>query len=355
MTQDSFSSDILIWYKKHGRFDLPWQQDRSLYRVWISEIMLQQTQVSTVIPYFEKFMAAFPNIKQLAQATQDEVLHHWTGLGYYARARNLHKTATLITQHHHGQFPERFEQVLELPGIGRSTAGAILAQALNQSHAILDGNVKRVLARFHSIPGWYGTKVVADKLWQLSKNATPLKNCADYTQAIMDLGATLCTRSKPNCGTCPLHKNCNAFAQGNPTDYPGKKPKKAYPIKSTTMMILEQDNKILLYQRPPSGIWGSLWSFPECPTDSDSSQWCQDNLGVAITKPKILPKIHHKFSHYQLDISPQLAQIKSPAQSSVIMENSPYVWYNTRQPEAIGLPAPVKDLIGRLFSSNSSN
>ncbi|MFV2061856.1 MAG: A/G-specific adenine glycosylase [Gammaproteobacteria bacterium] len=352
MKQAAFSKVILNWYKKHGRFDLPWQHDRSLYRVWISEIMLQQTQVITVIPYFQKFMAAFPDIKQLANAKQDEVLHHWTGLGYYARARNLHKAATLITEHYDGQFPTQFDQVLALPGIGRSTAAAILSQALNQSHAILDGNVKRVLARYHVIAGWYGTKAVAETLWQLSENATPSENCADYTQAIMDLGATLCTRSKPDCESCPLHKNCQAFAQGNPTDYPGKKPKKAYPVKATIMMILQQDNKILLYQRPPSGIWGSLWSFPECPSDVDSMQWCQENLGITISKPENLPKIYHKFSHYQLDISPQLAKIKHHKQTNTIMENAPYVWYNTNQPDAIGLPAPVKELIEQLYRRN---
>jgi len=350
MKETAFSTVILNWYKKHGRFDLPWQQDRSLYRVWVSEIMLQQTQVSTVIPYFKKFMATFPDITQLAKAKQDEVLHLWTGLGYYARARNLHKSARLITDNYKGEFPRDFDQVLDLPGIGRSTAGAILAQALDQSHAILDGNVKRVLARFHVVPGWVGTKTVADKLWQLSENVTPRNNCADYTQAIMDLGATLCTRGKPDCKICPLHNNCKALAQGNPSDYPGKKPKKDYPIKSTTMMILEQDCKVLLYQRPPSGIWGSLWSFPECPTDENTIQWCQQNLGISIHKTKDLAKIHHKFSHYQLDITPQLAQIKQQNQSSVIMENAPYVWYNTREPEAIGLPAPVKELINRLFS-----
>jgi len=350
MNDTAFSRDILTWYKKHGRFDLPWQHDRTLYTVWLSEIMLQQTQVSTVIPYFEKFISAYPDIKSLAHATQDEVLHLWTGLGYYARGRNLHKTAQIIANDYQGQFPTEFDQVLALPGIGRSTAGAILAQALNHSYAILDGNVKRVLARYHAVPGWYGTKKVADKLWQLSEAVTPKNNCADYTQAIMDLGATVCTRSRPYCERCPLQNNCTAFAQGNPTQYPGKKPKKDYPIKSTTMMIIEQDNKILLYQRPPSGIWGSLWSFPECPTDSDSNQWCQDNLGICISKTRKLDVIQHKFSHYQLDITPQLATLSSPQQSNVVMESSPYVWYNTRQPETIGLPAPVKELIDRLFS-----
>jgi len=349
MEKTQFSTVILKWYKKHGRFDLPWQQDQSLYRVWVSEIMLQQTQVSTVIPYFKKFMTAFPDITQLAKATQDEVLHLWTGLGYYARARNLHKTAQLIADKYNGEFPTDFEQVLALPGIGRSTAGAILAQALNQSHAILDGNVKRVLARFHVISGWYGTKTVADKLWLLSEDATPRKNCADYTQAIMDLGATLCTRSKPDCPICPLHQNCTAFAQGNPTDYPSKKPKQDYPIKSTTMMILEQDGKILLYQRPPSGIWGSLWSFPECPSNIETTQWCLENLGITISKSQKLPIIHHKFSHYQLDITPQLAQVTHSNQSSVVMESAPFVWYNTRQPETIGLPAPVKGLLDGLY------
>ena len=338
------SSDLLLaWFDRHGRHDLPWQQPRSLYRVWVSEIMLQQTQVSTVIPYFERFMQRFPDIRSLADAEQDEVLHLWTGLGYYARARNLHKAARLIRDQHQGQFPEDFDAVVALPGIGQSTAGAILAQALDQRHAILDGNVKRVLTRYHAIAGWPGTRAVENQLWQLAEAATPQKRLADYTQAIMDLGATVCSRT-PDCANCPLMNACQAYANGNPRDYPTPRPRKALPVRETRMLILRNGSGLLLLeQRPPTGIWGGLWSLPECPIDRDPSEFCQINLGLELHETETGPSLRHTFSHFHLDISTLLARV-SPV-SRAIMEGRTQVWYNSRRPDARGLPAPVKTLL----------
>jgi A/G-specific adenine glycosylase len=340
------SNLLLSWFDRHGRHDLPWQQPRSLYRVWISEIMLQQTQVSTVIPYFERFMQRFPNIGSLADASQDEVLHLWTGLGYYARARNLHKAAQQIREQHQGQFPEDYDAVLALPGIGRSTAGAILAQALDQRHAILDGNVKRVLARYHAITGWPGTRVVENQLWDLAEAATPQQRLADYTQAIMDLGATVCGR-KPDCAICPLMESCQAYAEGNPHSYPTPRPRKTLPVRETRMLILRNARgQLLLEQRPPAGIWGGLWSLPECPLDMDPTEFCQANLGLELHQAEDGPRLRHTFSHFHLDITTLLARV-SPL-NQAIMEGRAQVWYNSRRPDARGLPAPVKNLLEEL-------
>ena len=340
------SDHLLAWFDRYGRHDLPWQQPRSLYRVWVSEIMLQQTQVSTVIPYFERFMQRFPDIRSLADAKQDEVLHLWTGLGYYARARNLHKAAQQIRDQHQGKFPEDYEAVLALPGIGRSTAGAILAQALDQRHAILDGNVKRVLARYHAIAGWPGTKAVENRLWGLAEAAIPQQRLADYTQAIMDLGATVCSR-KPVCDICPLNNACQAYADGNPADYPAPRPHKTLPVRETRMLILRNAKGLLLLeQRPPAGIWGGLWSLPECPIKMNPSEFCQTDLGLELHEAENGPQLRHTFSHFHLDIRTLLARasVGKPA----IMEGRPQVWYNCRRPDARGLPAPVKTLLEEL-------
>ena len=338
----SFSDRLLRWYASKGRHDLPWQNDRSLYRVWVSEIMLQQTQVTTVIPYFERFMARFPDINSLANATVDEVLHLWTGLGYYARARNLHQAAITMRDEHDGQFPEDFEQVLALKGIGRSTAGAILAQALGQRHVILDGNVKRVLTRLYAIEGWPGKKTIEDQLWALAETLTPYDQLTDYTQAIMDLGATLCNR-KPRCETCPVREHCQASQQGIATLFPTPKPRKTLPVKQARMLILRnQKGEILLEQRPPSGIWGGLWSLPECPEEK-IQPWCETTLGYKVKTSELKPVIRHTFSHFHLDITPVFAELKGP--TNHVMEAANRVWYNTQQPEELGLPAPVLKIL----------
>lgn len=344
---EDFSQRILTWFDRCGRHDLPWQVERSPYRVWVSEIMLQQTQVTTVIPYFERFMARFPDVRALADAPLDEVLHLWTGLGYYARARNLHKAALKIMAEHGGVFPDDFTEVLALPGIGRSTAGAILAQSLGQRHAILDGNVKRVLCRLHAIDGWPGHKPVEEQLWQLAEAYTPTTRPADYTQAVMDLGATVCRRGRPLCDSCPVQAMCLAHKQNNVGAYPTPKPKKTLPVRQTRMLMLQDPRgQILLQQRPPSGIWGGLWSFPECPPDTDISEWCREAFGMVIDTLRPEEVLRHTFSHFHLDIQPVRARLK--AHTDHIMEAPATLWYNTRQPDALGLPAPVKQLLSQL-------
>lgn len=341
----NFSRQLLSWFDQHGRHDLPWQHPRSAYRVWLSEIMLQQTQVKTVIPYFERFIKTFPTINDLASARLDEVLHLWTGLGYYARARNLHKAAIKMCKQHACEFPQNFDEVMALPGVGRSTAGAVLAQAFELPFAILDGNVKRVLTRYHAIEGWPGQKQIENHLWDIAESYTPQNRVADYTQAIMDLGATLCTRSKPDCDHCPLQNNCIAYQQGNQTAYPTSKPKKTMPVRATRMLLLVNDQQsVLLEQRPPAGIWGSLWSFPECPQDEEPESWCEKNLQLEISRVKKLPAIRHTFSHFHLDITPILAHAKSVG----IMDSGKHIWYNTASPDARGFPAPVKQLLDNI-------
>ena len=340
---EKISNILLTWFDQYGRHDLPWQHPRSAYRVWLSEIMLQQTQVATVIPYFDRFIQHFPDITRLANAELDEVLHLWTGLGYYARARNLHKAAIEIREHHKGVFPQSFDEVLALPGIGRSTAGAILAQAYNQRHAILDGNVKRVLTRLHAVEGWPGKKAVENHLWELAEQLTPDERLCDYTQAIMDFGATLCGR-KPNCSECPLTRHCQAYEAGNPYDYPTPKARKTLPTRTTRMLILKDiHNRVLLLQRPQLGIWGGLWSLPECPAEEDIAIWCRRSLGITVDELREQPSLRHTFSHFHLDIIPIHARAKPI--SDAIMEADTRVWYNTAQPEVLGLPAPVKTLL----------
>lgn len=348
----SFASKVITWQRQHGRQHLPWQQ-RDAYCVWVSEIMLQQTQVSTVIPYYQKFMARFPTVIALADAPQDDVLAHWSGLGYYARARNLHAASKIIRDEHAGIFPTDFTQVNALPGIGRSTAGAILSLAHNQRHAILDGNVKRVLARYHAIPGWPGKTAVAQKLWALAEQHTPADHCGTYTQAMMDLGATLCTRSKPQCTQCPIADNCQAYANGQQDQFPGKKPRKKLPERHTSMLIIRNAaDEILLEQRPPSGIWGSLWSLPEIPAThtnncADTANWSADTLGVPIEQLDTLPVFEHVFTHFRLHIQPLQARYNhhTPAPVTKIMDAPARLWYKTSQLEHLGLPAPIRTLL----------
>jgi len=308
--------------------------------------MLQQTQVSTVIPYFERFMQSYPTVDALAAAPLDEVLHHWTGLGYYARARNLHKTAQLVSSELKGQFPDNVPQLIELPGIGRSTAGAISSIAFKNQATILDGNVKRVLARFSATDGWPGKSAVVEKLWLIAETYTPLKRIADYTQAMMDLGATLCTRSSPNCEQCPLVKDCKAFKQGNPQDYPGKKPKKKLPVKTTCFLMIKNNHgALLLEQNPPAGLWGGLWVFPQCESQNQLEATCL-RLGIESESQQVLEVKRHTFSHFHLDYQPvQISIGNSAASTNQIAEGSNQVWYNPQNPLSLGMPAPIKALL----------
>tara|TARA_R110000744_G_scaffold8884_14_gene28997 strand:- start:2097 stop:3206 length:1110 start_codon:yes stop_codon:yes gene_type:complete len=338
----TFANRILAWFDNHGRKDLPWQQDKNPYSVWVSEIMLQQTQVKTVIPYYQKFMQRFPNILSLANAPQDEVLHHWTGLGYYARARNLQKAAQMIRDNFNGAFPPVIDDVISLPGIGRSTAGAVLSLACGQHHSILDGNVKRVLARYFAVDGWPGKKNIEQILWQYADSLTPELRTDDYTQAMMDMGATICTRSKPKCDSCPLQQDCLAFAQGRQSALPSKKPKTTIPVKSTVMLIPMWQSQILIYQRPPSGLWGGLWGFYEADSIDTVNIRAQD-LALANYSTITLAPFRHTFSHFHLDIQPVILQLETPVTNKI--NEAQQMWYDLLSPPNVGLAAPTKKLL----------
>lgn len=349
----SFATRIVAWYDSHGRKTLPWQQDKTPYRVWVSEIMLQQTQVATVIPYYLQFMARFPDVLVLANAPEDEVLHYWTGLGYYARARNLHKAAKMIRDDYQGIFPLNFAQVLALPGIGRSTAGAILSLALGQHHSILDGNVKRVLARHGAIAGWPGQKSVEEQLWLLTDAVTPEQEIQKYNQAMMDIGASICTRSKPNCAACPVALDCKAQLMGRQSEFPGKKPKKTIPTKAAWLLVLQQDNQVFLAKRPPAGIWGGLWCFPEFATQAELNTYIENN-GFDAKQLEWLTGFRHTFSHFHLDIQPMLLNLTHAVgrheRVGGIMEQHQALWYNIHYPSKVGLAAATERVLANLGS-----
>ncbi len=338
-----FSQRVLRWFDQHGRHDLPWQKDITPYRVWVSEIMLQQTQVATVIPYFERFLRSFPTVIDLAGADEDTVLHHWTGLGYYARARNLHAAAKTVVAEHGGEFPRSVEQLMTLKGIGRSTAGAIAAISMGLPASILDGNVKRVLARHRAIEGWPEQTAVRNKLWAIAEQLTPHRRTADYTQAMMDLGATLCVRSKPRCDECPLQSDCEAHALGLVKEIPGKKPKKAIPVKQTVFLIVEDGaGSVLLEKRPASGIWGSLYSFPE----SDTNHQLPASAPVMLSATTdALPVLRHTFSHFHLDITPLRLH---GSKLATTQESERWLWYPLDGSLKVGLAAPVDKLLRSL-------
>jgi A/G-specific adenine glycosylase len=342
-----FQRCILKWFKQYGRKNLPWQQEKSPYHVWLSEIMLQQTQVSTVIPYFNRFIERFPKLLTLAQADLDEVLSLWSGLGYYARGRNLHRCAQTISKEYAGKFPSDLAQLQNLPGIGRSTAAAILALGFNQRAAILDGNVKRVLSRFHAISGWPGLSAINNKLWSLAEYYTPIHQIAAYTQAMMDLGALICKRSQPKCAQCPLQMHCLAYTKENPIKFPSPKPNKKLATRSLQMLLLINDQQeILLEKRPPTGIWGGLWSLPECPISEDAKNFSKKHYYCDSEKASKQMPIRHAFSHFHLEIQPVLIYVKK--WQPPLMESNRIVWYKVQQLHEKGLAAPVKKLINQL-------
>ena len=312
--------------------------------------MLQQTQVQTVIPYFERFVDSFPTATALANADLDDVLHHWSGLGYYARARNLHRAAKRVRDDHAGVFPATIDDVIALPGIGRSTAGAILTLALGQRHPILDGNVKRVLARHEMVGGWPGKTAVATRLWELAESHTPKARTGAYTQAIMDLGATLCSRSSPACERCPVNEDCKACASGTVANYPGRKPKKEKPLRQTTMLIANDNAHVYLERRPEAGIWGGLWSLPEL-GEMTIEDWCNDKLDGAAAGTETWHTLRHSFSHYDLDIQPILVRVDSAL--SKVADNDNTTWYRLGEPPPGGIAAPVQKLIDHLKKSSN--
>ena len=343
---DDFAVALTAWQKRHGRHDLPWQGSHEPYTVWLSEIMLQQTQVSAVIPYYQRFLDSFPTLKALAEASLDDVLALWSGLGYYSRARNLHRAARDVMEKHDGHFPNTLEAIMELPGIGRSTAAAILVFAFGKRSAILDGNVKRVLARVCGIAGYPGESAVAVQLWQQAEALLPKTGLKPYTQGLMDLGATLCTRSKPRCLECPVQKLCVAFKTDRVAELPTPKLRKALPQRRTMMLVLQRAGEILLEKRPATGIWGGMWSFPEEDADANAIEACARRYGVAVTLNESLPVIAHGFTHFKLDILPQPATVSTWPQRA---EEPGHLWITPDEALRAAVPTPVRGIIEQLL------
>ena len=338
-----FAERVRRWYARNGRSDLPWQCPATPYRVWVSEIMLQQTRVETVRGYFERFVQRFPDVRALAAAELDEVLGLWAGLGYYARARNLHRAARRIVAEHGGEIPADPQALMALPGIGRSTAGAILSLGRGQCHAILDGNVKRVLARHAGIYGWPGRSAVARALWGVAEQRTPAVGTAEYNQAMMDLGAMVCLR-RPLCGACPVAADCHARLHGETDVIPAPKPKQTLPQREIVALVLQRrdDAAVLLEKRPPTGIWGGLWSLPEFADEGSLEQWIATRLGGGA--PERLSPIEHAFTHFRLRIHPRRVHLEAP---SSIADGAQRDWHRPDAPLG-GLPAPIKRLVERL-------
>jgi A/G-specific adenine glycosylase len=341
-----FSSRLITWQKQFGRHDLPWQNTTDPYAIWVSEIMLQQTQVIAVIGYYSRFMQRFPDIQTLANTTQEEVLQYWSGLGYYSRARNLHKAAITIMAEYGGQFPRDFDIIQTLPGIGRSTAAAIASFSFNQVKTILDGNVKRVLARHFLVEGWTSAPKVEKELWLLAEALLPRQDMAAYTQGLMDLGATLCARSKPKCGSCPLINTCKAYQQHRVHELPTPKPRKAIPEKHTTMLILLHGKEVMLEKRPPTGIWGGLWSFPETEVNVDLETLALNRLGVVAKLAEPLPALSHTFTHFKLHIQPQPLMV---TKHHTNLCEPKRVWLNIEDAIGAAIPTPIRKILQSLL------
>jgi A/G-specific adenine glycosylase len=342
--EGSFAERLLSWFDRHGRTHLPWQRNPTPYRVWVSEIMLQQTQVATVIPFYERFTTRFPTVQTLAVASMDEVLHLWTGLGYYARARNLQRAAQTIVREHAGVFPRTIEALEALPGIGRSTAGAILALSLDQRHAILDGNVKRVLARYFGVRGFPGEAKIQQALWSLAEACTPSERVASYTQAIMDLGATVCVRSRPACLACPQQGTCIAYREGLQHELPTRRPKKDRPARAAFALIARAaSGSVLLERRPPTGLWGGLYTFPQFDTRDAAIAWTAQRFAIDVNDVRTLGAYEHAFTHFDLTLHPLLISIKDD--ESLIADSNSYIWYDPDDPARIGLAKPAVELL----------
>ncbi len=341
-----FQQQLLQWFKQYGRKHLPWQQMRTPYKVWLSEIMLQQTQVNTVIPYFNQFIQLFPSVEKLANASLEEVLRLWAGLGYYARARHLHQTAQIIHQTYANVFPNDLRKLQTLPGIGRSTAGAIVSLGFNQAAPILDGNVKRVLSRLHMLSFEPSMKT----LWKIAEYYTPLTHNTDYTQAMMDFGSIICIRKNPHCTICPFSKNCLAYLTQSVTQYPQPKAIKKLHTKTQQFLILVNDtNQVLLEKRPPTGIWAGLWSLPECTLDTNLDDFCSLQYGYTIHRKLSVAPLKHTFSHFHLLIQPMILYLAT-TQQSTMKDSANHCWCHLNDLKNYGLPAPIKTLLLQYLS-----
>ena len=340
----SFGARVVAWQRAHGRHDLPWQNTRDAYRIWLSEIMLQQTQVATVLPYYERFVASFPDVHALAATSADSVLAHWAGLGYYRRAHHLHVAAKAVVQRHGGRFPRDVESLAALPGIGRSTAAAIAVFAFGTRAAILDGNVKRVLARHRGVAGYPGVASVERSLWLAADALLPKQDLPGYTQGLMDLGATVCTRTAPRCGACPLAEDCVARRDDRIAELPGPRPSRKLPQRAVRVLVIERAGEILFERRPPTGVWPGLWSLPELPVDADVGDSMQARFGIAVTADEPLAPIVHTFTHFMLTLHPRRVSASWPMRVGSPGE----IWLTRSDALAAALPAPIKRLVRSL-------
>jgi A/G-specific adenine glycosylase len=345
----TFSAKLIRWQKLHGRNNLPWQKTRDPYAIWVSEIMLQQTQVTTVIPYYLRFLQRFPDIGSLASGTVDEVLALWSGLGYYSRGRNLHRAARLIAEDQEGIFPRDLEVIRQLPGVGRSTAAAIAVFAYGERSAILDGNVKRVFARCFGVDGYPGERKNEILLWRKAEELLPEKNEKNqmgiYTQALMDLGATVCTRGKPKCMACPLRQDCIALRDDRVDGLPAPRPRRPLPEKETVLLMLMKQDKVLMGKRPTTGIWGGLWCLPEIPVSEDAIAYCTRHFGMTVKPLAHMPPLDHTFTHFRLRIHPQPLQVVSYPATIKTQWQDETIWITLDDALKAAIPAPVRKLI----------
>jgi A/G-specific adenine glycosylase len=346
----AFAEAIIAWQARHGRSDLPWQGTRDPYRIWLSEIMLQQTQVATVIPYFLRFVERFPTLESLAQASEDDVLRLWSGLGYYSRARNLHRAAQQVMTQHAGAFPRSRSEIEALPGVGRSTAAAIAGFAFGARAAILDGNVKRVLARHFAVEGFPGERAVELELWQLAESLLPAQGIEGYIQGLMDLGATLCTTRSPGCNRCPVRSTCRAYAEDRVDTLPAPRPRKALPHRTTAMLVLTRDGDVLLQKRPPVGVWAGLWCLPEMDVEADAARIARVHYGCTLSSVERLGPLRHGFTHFTLAITPVVARVAEVAARAA---QPGVVWLPVAEAATAAIPVPVRKLLNALGASTA--
>ena len=341
-TAPSFASRLIDWQRVHGRHDLPWQNTTDPYRIWLSEIMLQQTQVSAVVPYYQRFLLAFPDLPALAAAPLERVLEQWSGLGYYSRARNLHRCAQELMDQFGGTLPNDIEALGRLPGIGRSTAAAIAAFAFGVRAPILDGNVKRVLARHAGVEGFPGERKIELRLWAIAEERLPATQVEAYTQGLMDLGATVCMRTRPACADCALAADCVALRTGRIDTLPTPRPRKTVPRRDATLLLLLRHDAVLVERRPPLGIWGGLWSLPELPAGADAARYCATRFSASVRADKPLEVIEHGFTHFHLTITPQPCAVLS---WNARAEEPGLLWLPLMDAGGAALPAPIRKFL----------